>query len=138
MRCGIAHVFFFLCVCELNMHTSVCVCTCVYVNMLTCVCAVAVAEGDLFWDFERQVELESFDVHTLYGVIDGQTSSLTDRMDESANRLLCLYRKIAIHTQMIRNLLSNKATVCSESRPSSREIRYQRCPFGAVRCVVLR
>ena len=69
-----------------------------------------VAEGDLFWDFERQVELESFDVHTLYGVIDGQTSSLTDRMDESANRLLCLYRKIAIHTQMIRNLLSNKAT----------------------------
>eukprot|EP00163_Fabomonas_tropica_P011852 TRINITY_DN227_c0_g2_i1.p1 TRINITY_DN227_c0_g2~~TRINITY_DN227_c0_g2_i1.p1 ORF type:complete len:7500 (+),score=2428.07 TRINITY_DN227_c0_g2_i1:177-22676(+) len=66
------------------------------------------AYRDNFWDYERQVDLEGFNVKTLYDKLEDQTIHVTSQLAEHKEHVRAFFDKISAQTELLGSLLDNK------------------------------
>ena len=64
---------------------------------------------DDFWDYERQVDLEGFNVRTLYDKLEDQTIHIVSQLANQQDQQVLLYDKMNGETVALRELLSQMA-----------------------------
>ncbi|KAJ9462458.1 Cytadherence high molecular weight protein 2, partial [Diplonema papillatum] len=63
------------------------------------------AMEDEFWDYERQVDLEGFNVRTLYDKLEDQTIHIVSQLANQADQQVMLYDKIYGETEALKDML---------------------------------
>ena len=64
---------------------------------------------DEFWDYERQVDLEGFNVRTLYDKLEDQTIHIASQLANQADQQVLLYDKVNGETAALRDLIEGIA-----------------------------
>ena len=69
---------------------------------------------DEFWDYERQIDLEGFNVRTLYDKLEDQTIHIVSQLANQADQYVMLYDKIYGETEALKDMFSKVAADLDE------------------------
>lgn len=72
--------------------------------------------SDEFWDYERQVDLEAFDVNRFFGVLDQHSSTVKAALAAHKEQIEDLYKKSTSQTAALKSLWSSKLNLKSRVR----------------------
>eukprot|EP01012_Entosiphon_sulcatum_P020572 TRINITY_DN2549_c0_g1_i18.p1 TRINITY_DN2549_c0_g1~~TRINITY_DN2549_c0_g1_i18.p1 ORF type:complete len:7257 (+),score=712.60 TRINITY_DN2549_c0_g1_i18:702-21773(+) len=76
------------------------------------------AMEDDFWDYERQIDLEGFNVRTLYDKLEDQTIHVVSQLANQRDETLLLYNKILGETEALKEMLL-KVNITLEDTPGA-------------------
>ena len=78
-------------------------------------------KGDEFWDYEKQVDLESFSSKTLYDILSKQSKATTQELSKQKDEIKHLYRKVANENDSLRGLWAAKLNLSGKGGRVTRE-----------------
>jgi len=72
--------------------------------------------ADTFWDYERQVDLEAFDVEKFFSKLDDHTNIIQSELKLHKDEIEAMYKKSATQSSALKILWSNKMNLKSRAR----------------------
>lgn len=88
-------------------------------------------KNDEFWDYDRQVDLESFNVKTLYDTLSKQSRSVTQTIGKHKDEMKQSYQRMANQSESLKGLwaakmnLSGKCSLATQEDLASYETKLE-------------